>query len=419
MKHFKHYLNTGTILGLIFIGGLIFRIGIIYVYAWNTGLHYEFAEIARNIIYGYGYSWGWYGSVPLQPTAAFVPLYTYFLAIFMAVFEEPARFIYFSQAILNALGIYAAYLLVKHLSDKNSGLIAAGLYAFFPEIAYATTKMVPEAIISGPVLLAFYLFLKMKPKLLLSVSTIRFFWLGIFIGLLALMKASLLFLYVAFAISLLVSGFKRMPVLKSILLLSIGVVLAVSPWLIRNTIVMGKPVFRTTYGFNLWRGNYPGASGTGRLLPGATREVLPDDEYFNYIDQNQSGTEIEIDEFFTKEAIRLIKQNPGGFLKLTAKRIFYFLVFDPSHPLARNIIYLGGYAFAVVFGTWGAVILKRRKRLDISFVLVPLLHLFLYAPVMILPRYRMILVWLLVCLASIPLAGILIRFGWLTGKEPI
>jgi len=416
MKYFKRPLSTGAILGLIFVGALVFRIGIIYLYAWNTGLHYEYAEIAKNIIDGHGYSWGWYGSVPLQPSAAFEPLYTYFLAFFMAILGEPARFIYFSQVILNALGIYAAYLLGKHLGDKNGGLMAAGLYAFFPEIASAPTRMVPEAIISGPVLLVFYLFLKMKSELLNHVITKRFLWLGIFIGLLALMKASMLLLYIALVLSLLVSGFKRTPVMKAIMLLSLGVALAVSPWLIRNYIIMGKPVFRTTYGFNLWRGNYPGASGTGRLLPGATREILPSDGYFNLIERNQPHTEIEIDEFLTREAVRLIKQDPIRFCTLTAKRIFYFLTFDPSHPLTRNAIYLGGYIFAVVFGLWGAVILIKQKGLDISFILAPLLHLFLYAPVMILPRYRMILVWLLVCLASIPIARVVVRLGWLTGR---
>lgn len=50
---------------------LMIRLIVIYIYAWNIGLHFEFAEIAENIVLGHGYSWNWDGMVPLQPTAAF------------------------------------------------------------------------------------------------------------------------------------------------------------------------------------------------------------------------------------------------------------------------------------------------------------------------------------------------------------
>ncbi|MCP4583965.1 MAG: glycosyltransferase family 39 protein [candidate division Zixibacteria bacterium] len=412
MKFIKNYHDYRIILGYIFCLALALRFAIFYFWAWDTGPHYEYVEIARYIVAGYGHWWDWFGSVSPQPSAAFVPLYSYFLAFFIALTNDPARWIYFAQVLLNALGVYAFFLLGKHWGGKKIGLVAAGLYAMFPEIAFMPTRMVPEAIIVGPVILTVYLYLKIKSGIANRPQYRSFFWLGVFIGFLSLMKGSLVFLFLGCFLGLLPCGLKKMPVRRGLLFLSLGFLIAISPWIIRNTIVLGQPVFRTTYGYNLWRGNYPGASGTGRLHPGDTREVMPDDEYFDYINRNQPEAEIEIDRFFTDEALRFIKQDPGNFIMLSLKRSLYFITYDPTHPLARNWTYLGGYVFAVIFGLWGAILLKRQKRFDMLFIAVPLLHLILYAPVMVLPRYRVILVWFLVSLASVSIALIMSRLNW-------
>ena len=391
-------------LGLLFILTMCLRVIAIFIYAWNDGLQFEYAQIAANIVAGYGYSWDWFGQQPLQPSAAFPPVYAYFIAFFIALFDNPAPIILIAQAMINSLGIIPAYLIGKHLGNKSVGLICAIIYAFLPEMIYSNTKMVTEPIAGTLTLVAIYSYLKIK-------DTVRPYWsyliLGVYIGLLSLLNASLLLLLPAFIIGLYYKASAKKNLLKAALLLSIGAIIAISPWIIRNYAVLGKPVFRTTLGYNLWRGNYPGASGTGRVDPNNKDVIVLNKEYYNYIKTNHPQKEIEIDSFFTAEAVKFIKARPLRFAGITLKRAVYFITIDPTHPLTKNVFYLGGYLFLLIFGIWGGIILNRRNKLDLAFILMPLFHLLLYSPVMILPRYRMILIWVLIILSSVSIEALL------------
>lgn len=265
--------------------------------------------------------------------------------------------------------------------------------------------MVSESIVAIPFLLAVYLYLIIKTNLHSPKTACRLFGLGLFTGVMALINASLLLMVFAFWIGILASRVGSKTVIKATLALGFGLIIAISPWLLRNYMVLGKPVFRTTMGYNLWRGNYPGASGTGRVDPENKDVIVLNKEYHDYLTDNQPAREIDLDSFYTAEACKFIKAEPWRFAKLTLLRAIYFVTIDPTHPLAKNMFYLGGYLFLLIFGVWGTIILWRRKIFDVALILMPLFQLFLYTPVMVLPRYRMVLVWILIVLASIPIAN--------------
>jgi len=413
MKYFKHHLNTGAILGLIFIGALIFRICIIYVFAWNTGLYYEYAEIARNIVDGYGYSWNWYKMIPTQPTAILTPLYTYFLALFIYLFDEPAKCIYVVQSLLNALVIIPGYFIGRLLGQTKNGIVLAFLVGIFPEIAFMPSRMAAETITIVLVFYSIYLYLKYKNLLLSEGKIAGFIVLGVVLGLTTLAKANTAFVFLACFVGLLFISTKKSIWLKAAFVLGLTFTITLSPWLIRNYLVFDKPVFRTMYGFNLWRGNHPGASGTGRLNSGQISEASLDPDYQKYIDDNHPGTELEIDKFYQDEAMKFIREDPNRYIWLTTKRMAYFLIIDPTHPLTRNALYIGGYLFVVIFGIWGGIILKRRKQFDRFYFLAPAIAMIFYIPVIILPRYRLILIWILLILASVALTNIITRIKFL------
>lgn len=407
----------------IYLIALIIRVAIIVAAAWNRGIHFENAQIAEYIISGQGYNWDWYKSIPPQPTAILPPIYTYFLAFFMAVFANPARLIYFSQAILNSLGIIPGFYLGKFLADRKTGVVTAGLFALFPEMAYAPTKMISEPLALPLVILVVFLYLRIKKRSEEDNSVRGFFWLGLLMGVAALVKMSIAFIFLSCVLGLLFSrGINRLST-RSMILMGIGFVIAVSPWTIRNTIVFDRFVpLRTMYGFNLWRGNHPGATGTPRINPDETVESALDPEYQKYIDENHPQTELELDKFYYDEAVRFIKENPGEFVWLTIKRIVYFITFDPTHPLTRNVVYLGGHLFLLLFGIWGAILLKREKNLDNIFIIIPLVALFFYAPVVMLPRYRLFFTLVLLLLSTVPLGKVILRnnrFGFLDDPPPL
>jgi 4-amino-4-deoxy-L-arabinose transferase-like glycosyltransferase len=393
--------DWSMIFALYFIG-LIFRFSIIYIIAWDWDLHYEYAEIAKYILAGQGYSWDWYKTLPPQPTAAFVPIYTYFVAFMIAVFAHPARAVYLIQAALSALGVIPAFLLGKKLVDKKTGFVCAGLYSFFPEFVYSSTKMTPEAIMLPAVMIIFYLYLQFKEYLVMRQISYPLILLGAFIGIGALMKESIILMLPACIIGLILVKHSRSSVIRGIIFICLGSAIAIAPWSIRNMVVMKKPIIlRTGYGINIWRGNHEGATGTARTSFGENIEYGLDSDYKQYIESNYPKTELELDKFYMTEATKFIRNHPLKYLWLTTKRIVYFFTIDPTHPLTMNIPYIGGYIFALIFGIWGALILKAKGCLDNIFLITTLLFLAFYAPVMMLPRYRMVFTLILIILSSI------------------
>ncbi|MCP4583964.1 MAG: glycosyltransferase family 39 protein [candidate division Zixibacteria bacterium] len=408
MRILKVRRKDWVVLSVIYIAALIYRIAIVYYFSWDRGPHFENYQIACYILNGQGYWWDWLHTIPPQPTALLPPVYTFFLVIFMYLFNDPFRLIYIAQSFLNALGVIPGFYLGKHLGGRRAGIIAAGSYAFFPEVAITPTKLISEPLFVPLVILGIYLFLKYKSNLGLKSQYWQFFWLGVILGFATLIKTTASLLTLAFFISLLLAKKNRKAHLMALMVCGMGFLLITFPWNLRNLIVMKKPMlFTSNLGYNLWRGNHPWGSGTGRLHSGKESESELPPEYLEYLDKNRPRIEIELDAFYFDEAIKFIKHDPSRYIGLTLKRMLYFMTLDPTHPLTKNVVYLGGYLFVLFFGIWGAMILKIKGRLDSVFLVAPFLAFSFYTPIIILPRYRLTMILVLLILSSLPISGLI------------
>ena len=406
---FKRYFQKDWfVLLLVYIAAVIFRSAIVYIFSWNRGPHFENYMIASNIILGKGYWFGWSGDIPKQPTALLPPIYTYFLVVFMKLFENPLRIIYISQSFLNALGIIPAFYFGKHLiKNRTAGIIAACLFAFFPEIAIEPSKLISEPLFIPCVVLVFYLYLKWKAQFGQNRKYLNFFWLGLILGTATLIKTTGSLIILALFLGLAIEKKHRFKYIKAAVIMGFGFFIAISPWLIRNYIVFNKPLMiASNFGYNLWRGNNPFASGTEYQPNGEVSESALSEEYREYLRQNRPQQEIAMDKFYFNEAIKCIKHDPVRYIKLILKRIFYFIAIDLTHPLTKNIYYIGGYVFALFFGIWGYILLYKRKLLDPAFWIMPIIFFCFYVPVVYVPRFRLIPVLILLLFSAIPLNDI-------------
>jgi len=395
-------------LWLIFAGAFFLRLLIILVTAWNRGPHFENFAIAENIVNGLGYSWDWDGILKVQPTALLPPIYTYFLVIFLYLFDDPSRWIYIAQALLNSLGIFPAFGIGKQLKDEKTGVWAASLYAFFPEIAVSPTKMISEPLFIPGILLGIWLYRSLADNRRNGLGWRPFFLFGLYLGVLTLIKTTGTLLLAACIICLLLKNrFSRTSLNTSLLILS-GFIVAISPWSARNIIVMRAPIILgSNLGYNLWRGNHPWSKGTEFLNPYQTSEAKLPPEYKQYLQKNYPDTEVKLDLFFRNEAVRFIKENPQRYLSLVLKRALYFFTYDPTHPLTRNFAYLGGYLFVVIFGIWGGILAGKNKTFDCIFIIAPLLPFLFYIPLVMVPRFRIVMILVLLMLSSLSISSII------------
>ena len=144
-----------------------------------------------------------------------------------------------------------------------------------------------------------------------------------------------------------------------VLAMGTAMTLGLTPWLIRNAVVVGSPMLTSTSGENLWRGNNESAGGgvldpTGRSLsnldpanpvfPAAVKAVLA------------SGTEAERQSVFMTEALRFIGDHPVDAASLfgTKMRSFWWKVvsnpgdYDPAAARLYEWIYRSELALALV-----------------------------------------------------------------------
>jgi hypothetical protein len=160
-----------------------------------------------------------------------------------------------------------------------------------------------------------------------------------------------------------------------------------APWTIRNYRALGHPVLITTSGgFNLWVGHNLCATGNSDYSLDCLR---PDQRAL--LDREPRGRDFEIadDHLFTAFAVDFIRSHPRGELRLAARKLFFFLLFDPTHKKAAKAAYWAPsllLTFLACHGIWlrRCNLLKQDLPLTFSILFGILLGIALFS----LPRYR-------------------------------
>lgn len=99
----------------------------------------------------------------------------------------------------------------------------------------------------------------------------------------------------------------------------------VTPWLLRNAEMIGKPVLNTNGGFNLYLGNNPAATGWFVSISDTPRGA-------SWNDLRLTG-EIKASETLKNDAFVWIKENPKQFISLALKKAVFFWT-PPVHEAA-------------------------------------------------------------------------------------
>ncbi len=187
--------------------------------------------------------------------------------------------------------------------------------------------------------------------------------------------------------------------------MALGVVLVLSPWIVRNAIVLKDFIpIRTGYAINWWVANHPGTAQNPDA--GDPNHVFTQLEA-NYplynaqlnslLPANERGRSL----VYASEVIRFIRNRPGEYLTLCAKRLWYYVWFVPGHWLASNPVYRLSWIGLLLLAIPGILFAQRLHRLDVVFPLIIVGYLCLYIPVVIVPRYRVIPAMLMLMFASL------------------
>lgn len=164
--------------------------------------------------------------------------------------------------------------------------------------------------------------------------------------------------------------------------------LVIAPWLYRNYLVHGEPVFmKSTFGYAFWQGNNPLSWGTDKI-PKRSAESLRLAHDGTLADRHRALWEarretLYIDDVLLKpndyrefaglsepararllgnQAWSFIRREPAAYGRLCLRRLRYFLLFDETNPKAAEPLYRVTTVTLLVLSFIGLLVLAPRWR---------------------------------------------------------
>jgi 4-amino-4-deoxy-L-arabinose transferase-like glycosyltransferase len=283
-----------------------------------SGNHFSFGfetgSIAGAIARGEGFS-SPFGD-PTGPTAWIGPLYPYLVAGIFKIFglfsTTSAVVILSINSLFAALTCWPIYQIGRRVFGERAGLVAGWTWAVVPFFfRYAITWVWDPPISAFLLACGAMLVLKIE-----DTSWRPWIGLGVLAGLAALLNPALTTL---FPLLIFWAVWKlRRKGLKAYRQALVALVLmgaVISPWLIRNRVVLGKWVFlRDNAGFEFALGNFPGSPGVP--FAGAHPAVNP-----RVFGQYRDWGELTFIAKKHDEAMRWVHAQPAEFLALSLKRV--------------------------------------------------------------------------------------------------
>lgn len=282
-------------------------------------------DIARNVTAGQGYSehslLTYFPVDRLIPTAARSPLPVLILSLLLLVFHQQTLVLLIYSWMLSSLTAVLLYFLAqKVLKSQKMGLATALLYCFYlPEMVISTAYASASESLFTLLLMGYFLTSLGDSEThsrKLAVGA------GILLALACLSRPMVLFLPILYAGWMIWKH--QAKAVTSLACFFAAFLICLSPWAIRNQIVFGKPIITSTLGgYNLLRHNFGLENRDYRLKtsedfdPYAHRVIAAAGYDLKTIN------EVQADDVFTREALKIICKYPVRYLKFSVIRGFW------------------------------------------------------------------------------------------------
>ncbi len=317
---------------LLFIVGFVLRFGFVlwkktYIHAPGSILPFgaEVCSIAEHIVRGQGFSSPFYEDS--GPTAWIAPVYPYLCALVFRLFGiysvASAIVLLGIQCIIAAATGITIHALGRRTFGPQIGFFSAWIWTLSPFFFRWPVSWIWDFTASAFLLCAVFIV-----TLDVAEGNTRKLWLslGALWALIALTNPALLsimpftFLYTAY-----VNHRSFKPWFASAVLAASLFAALISPWLIRNELVFGRPVFlRSNYWFEFHLGNYHFSNGMGYSGKHPTNNAAELKKY-------SAWGELAYIDHWKQDALGFVRQYPAEFLDLTLHRTLWFWDGTPLH----------------------------------------------------------------------------------------
>lgn len=311
-------------------------LGIVAAGSWAHPLHAEPTEevrIAQHLVAGHGFATPNVDvtSANLSPSAFSPPAYPYFLAGLIRVCRFasadamlPYRLALIISAAAGAAAVGCLALAARNFAGRRGFWTVGALAAIWPVLVTQSGIIwdTPFALLA----LGIACWLATRGPSHAQVSGRHSLLLGLFLGITVLFNPIVALFVGAAIVAFVVRESVRWR--SSLLVAGVMCLCCVAPWFIRNFIVFHRfiPV-RNTFGLTLWLGNLPDSDGTARFATGYVPMTYPP--------ENKLLVELGEDRYMqlkSRQALKLIENDPRHFMKLTFRRIEMFWFGELNRP---------------------------------------------------------------------------------------
>ena len=405
-----------TKVALLVVGvGVLTRFLVVFVLGtFSNPELFEYDDMARSLNSGFGYVYRHFGVdyKSYYPGVPYIAWTAFLYSLFPKSVVLGQAAVLLAQSVMSGLLAYVVFLIGREVWNGRAGVGAAGLTLLHPGLAYYDIhKLHPLSFDTLFVTFVVWALLRLRtsesfPKILLT---------GIVLGIALLQRGSLALFVPVSAMWVWLTGSQALRVrIQRSVVFTLGVVVAISPWLIRNYQVHGVPLMATTSGEHFWLGNAPHSFGSATLPSGELA-----------IDQSSAAvwdatSEMEQNGIYWQAAMDNVNAAPGGFVVGIFKKFVYFWTIAPQtgvrYPGLYSVGYFAFYIPLILFAFVGAWRVANRDNYETSDALwvilligsvclsVSLIHSLLYFEL----RHRWLLEPMLAVFAAI---GILKYFG--------
>lgn len=305
------------------IGALVFlalalRLAFALIYWQHQALtqdEREYLAIGRSVARGDGFAYP--GDEPAPGTGqrfGRAPGYPLFLAALHVTkpAEHAPRRVQVAQAVVGAAAVWLIAAIAGRAAGPRAATAAAAIAAVYPPLVAMPAYVFSETLFSALALAA--AFVLMGPTMTA--------WGAILTGAAILTRPQMLLFVPLGAVWL---G-RRAGVVRAALFVAV-IAACVLPWTIRNHAVYGRWIaVASEGGVTFWTGNHPVARGEGDLAanPDLKRAEI------EFRRAHPGLTPEQLEPLYYRDALAWIRNNPGAWLALVARKAFYTVV--PSGP---------------------------------------------------------------------------------------
>lgn len=364
---------------------------------------YEHGDIAANLLAGRGFSVRFLGAD--GPTSQQAPVYPCLVAgaYLLGGVETPRAllFLELGQAVLGGLLVISVLMLAREAAPGRrwvaglAGLIAA----LHPTLVYAATHvqvaLLAATLLTATLALAYRTGRTGRDRDAVSCGGILAA-LALTDPILVLAGAGIVWA-VARDRGLRFSG-------RPLALIGLTMALGVAPWTIRNARVHGEFVWiKSTFGYAFWQGNCALSEGTDKVVRSSVERALSrtrgglkglneslwearheagylDDIALSKADYRLLGrlTEPERSRLLFHRALADLRSDRSRYLRLSLRRLRYFVLFDETNPKTRSIVYRASHVALTIFAVVGLVLARPdvRRRVGPTLLTAALITLF-------------------------------------------